>query len=156
MNIYEKILEYKEKNISSVLITVAGKEGHCPQVSGAKMLIDSDKNTFGTIGGGELEFLAVNEAAEIFNTRKNVLKKYVLNENNNLVGAEKTNMVCGGTITLFYELLNSVPKVYIFGAGHIGQALTEMLKSFNYDINVLDTRKEYKNISENISTQIAS
>jgi xanthine dehydrogenase accessory factor len=154
MDIYERILELKEKNTSGVLVTVTEKEGHCPQVSGAKMLVTPNNKCFGTIGGGELEFIAKQEAVNILSKRKNMQKKYILNESDKVIDGIKTNMVCGGTITLFYEFINSTPNVYIFGAGHIGQALIQYLKPLNYNMKVYDGRVEFKNVIKDVSVSI--
>jgi len=154
MDIYEKILDLKEKNISGVLVTVTDKEGHCPQVSGAKMLVTQDQQLFGTIGGGEVEFIAIKEAAKIFDTYKNMQKKYILNENDKIIDGVKTNMVCGGALTLFYEFISSTPKVYIFGAGHIGQALIQYLNPLDYNIALYDNRQEFKNAVEDVPVNI--
>jgi xanthine dehydrogenase accessory factor len=156
MDIYERILELKEKNISGVLVTVTDKEGHCPQVSGAKMLITQDKKSFGTIGGGEVEYIAKQEAVKILDKRKNMQCKYILNENEKIIDGIKTNMVCGGAITLFYEFINSTPNVYIFGAGHIGQALIQYLKPLNYNIKLFDSRNEYKDIVKDATVSIVN
>ena len=154
MNIYEKILELNDNGVPGVLVSVSQKEGHGPQVSGAKMLVTQNKKYFGTIGGGELEFIARKEAEKIFDTCKNMHKKYILNENDKVVNAVKTNMVCGGAITLFYEFIGFAPKVFIFGAGHIGQALVQYLKPLGYNLTLFDSREEYQNTAGDVPVHI--
>lgn len=151
MNIYEKILDLQKNGNTGVLINVVDKEGHGPQIPGAKLLISSSGEKFGTIGGGALEFAAIKEAENVLTTQKSITKKYLLGENNNIVNAVKTKMICGGTITLFYEYINTKPTVYIFGAGHIGKALVYFLKRLNYNIILVDSRKEMYECIEGVS-----
>jgi xanthine dehydrogenase accessory factor len=51
-------------------------------------------------------------------------------------------MACGGTATLFFEYFAPKKYVYIFGAGHIGRALTYHLKQLNYHICLIDDRED--------------
>ena len=44
-------------------------------------------------------------------------------------------MVCGGIVTLFYEFLGVKNFVYIFGGGHVGQALSFYFKTFEFSYN---------------------
>ena len=118
MNIYEEIISLQKSNQSFVLITVVDKEGHGPQISGAKMVVTHTERTFGTIGGGALEFLATKEASSLLKHNKSsMLQKYIMGEDNRIIDAVNTGMLCGGSITLFFEVHNAKENVYIFGAG---------------------------------------
>ncbi|HBM17564.1 MAG TPA: hypothetical protein DD381_14650 [Lentisphaeria bacterium] len=155
MNIYENILSLQRDNNPFVLITVVAKEGHGPQVSGAKMCVLEDGKIFGTIGGGALEFLAIKEAVSIIKNHKpSVLQKYILGEDNKVIDAVSTGMICGGSITLFFEVNGSKENIFIFGAGHIGQALAYHLNNLNFRVTVIDSRKEYENSCEKYAHKI--
>lgn len=155
MGIYEEILSLEKNNQPFVLVTVVAKEGHGPQVSGAKMIVLEDGKILGTIGGGALEFLAVNESVSMLkNSKSSTLQKYILGEDNNVIDAIKTGMICGGSITLFFEINNAKENVFIFGAGHIGQALSYHLCKLDYKITVIDSRKEYEKSCEETADKI--
>jgi xanthine dehydrogenase accessory factor len=47
---------------------------------------------------------------------------------------------CGGTVELFMEVLNAEPCVYIFGAGHVGLALSRVLQGTPFRIHLIDDR----------------
>ena len=141
MNIYETIVHLQKHGPPGVLITVVSKDGHGPQVPGAKLLISAGGEKIGTIGGGALEHAAINEASAILKTGTSISKKYMLGEDSSIIGAVKTGMICGGTITLFYEYIGIKDNVMIFGAGHVGKALTGFLKQLNYNVTVLDCRE---------------
>ena len=50
-------------------------------------------------------------------------------------------MVCGGKVTLFFEYVGVRAHVYIFGGGHVGQALVKLLKTMNIHVTIIDNRK---------------
>ena len=143
MNIYEAIVTMQKQGQAGILITVVSKEGHGPQIPGAKLLVCGDGGKIGTIGGGALEHVAINEASALLKTKKlNVSKKYMLGEDSNVIDGIETGMICGGNITLFYEYPGVKDSVIIFGAGHVGKALSYYLKPFNYAITLIDSREK--------------
>ena len=140
IEIYEEILKIQKGGEEGVLVTVVEKEGHGPAIVGTKLLILPDGKRIGTVGGGALEHAAVKEASHILEDKKNDSKKYLLSPDDDIIEGEQTGMLCGGSITLFYEYIGSGTRLYIFGAGHIGKALVYHLKSLNYYITLIDNR----------------
>lgn len=69
------------------------------------------------------------------------MKKYILDENRVSSESEKTGMLCGGEVTLFFEHIGAAEKVIIFGAGHIGRVLFKFLSELNFRVSVLDNRE---------------
>jgi len=143
--IYQEILSSESSGTACVLVTVVEKNGSGPAPVGARMLVKADGSTIGTVGGGTLELIAVKYASQLFSTGKPGLKKYLLSPDNQQVNedlsdTEKTGMMCGGSTTLFYEKFGSNPRVFIFGAGHIGKALVRLLKDLDYFTTVTDNR----------------
>jgi len=145
MDIYKAIIDLQDKGNTGVLITVVNKKGHGPQIPGAKLLLCENGSRIGTIGGGTLEHVAIDEASSLMLNKKSVLKNYILGENDDIVDGIETGMICGGNITLFYEYLGAKDSVLIFGAGHVGKALEYYLKPLNYSITIIDTREEVLN-----------
>src|SRR6056297_545606 len=99
-DIYKKVLELQHSGKNGVLVTVVNKEGEGPVLSGNKMLVYEDGSSIGTVGGGNLEFLAVKKAKEVINSEENVLEKYNLSDSEG--EGTKTGMACGGNATLFF------------------------------------------------------
>lgn len=142
--LYHDILAIESSGSYGVLITVVDKEGHGPAVIGTKMLVLADGSRKGTVGGGALEYAAVKWAEQVAKEKQSGLKKYLLSPDNEIIeGAEgeKTGMMCGGSITLYFEFIGSGANVYIFGAGHVGQALAYHLEKMDYFITVIDSRE---------------
>ncbi|MBV1887946.1 MAG: xanthine dehydrogenase accessory protein XdhC [Urechidicola sp.] len=137
---------FEEKNIPVALATVTKCLGSTPCKLGAKMIVTLDKRIYGTIGGGRLEFNVIDKAIVVINKNKIVEYSFTL--------GPETEQCCGGKVELIIEPMNQSPELYIFGAGHIGVELCNILKDTPFKINLLDTRKGWKdsvNISDNIS-----
>src|SRR6056297_3355300 len=139
-DIYKKVLELQHSGKNGVLVTVVSKEGEGPVLSGNKMLVYEDGSSTGTVGGGNLEFLAVKKAKVLMNSEENALEQY--NLSNREEEGTKTGMTCGGKAMLFFESLKQKKKVYIFGAGHIGKALYELLENLDLNVTIIDDREE--------------
>lgn len=153
-NIYDKINDLKISGQSCVLVTVVEKEGHGPAKVGTKMLVLENGERTGTVGGGALEFAAVKMAKKIFLEKEGILKSYNLDQDDKVIEAENTGMICGGKAKLFYEYIGAREKLYIFGAGHIGEALIYHLKKLDFDITLLDNREEYIKKDFDVSSKI--
>ena len=54
-------------------------------------------------------------------------------------------MQCGGKMTVFLEPIVSRPPLFIFGAGHIGLALSKIGDMLGFSITVVDNRPEFAN-----------
>jgi xanthine dehydrogenase accessory factor len=141
-DIFNDLVKLNTDGGEAVLVTVVEKEGHGPAVVGTKMLVFPNGDKKGTVGGGALEYAAVTRGAHMLNDKECGLYRYLLGPDNEIVDdkSEKTGMICGGSITLFFEYIGSGARLYIFGAGHIGKALTYHLKNLNYYITLLDNR----------------
>ena len=138
-SIYTEILELAEGGCSGVLVTVTAKEGSGPAVTGTKMIVYPDGKISGTVGGGSIEKMAIEKALTIFKTKQNTSEEYNMNEPGH---GTDTGMICGGSATLFFEYFAPKKYVYIFGAGHIGRALSYHLKQLNYHICLIDDRED--------------
>lgn len=84
-----------------VLITISSQSGSTPRLAGAKMIILRDGRIGGTIGGGQVEALAIEEAAHCFSTQKSLRKAFDLTNSM----AANTDMICGGRMEVFLEYI---------------------------------------------------
>jgi xanthine dehydrogenase accessory factor len=141
MDIFKLIAEYKQKNITMMAITAVKKDGAGPVEVGKKLLLFPDGKSIGTVGGGAIEYYAQKKGLELLGKKQSLLETYVLDEGKVLPETKTLPMVCGGVVTLFYEYIGPKATIYIFGGGHVGQALVNVLKTMNYHITVIDERK---------------
>jgi xanthine dehydrogenase accessory factor len=130
-----QVEKLKKQSKPAVLVTVAGVEGSAPREIGAKMVVLEDGTFFGTIGGGNLEFLVIDEAKKLLAQGKSAKVKFPL-------GA-KTGQCCGGIVEILFESLNTGPQLYVFGAGHVGQAIARVLSGSIFTTHVIDEREEW-------------
>jgi xanthine dehydrogenase accessory factor len=147
MNIFEKISELVNQNKSFVLTTIVKTEGSTPGKVGFKMIVEDSEKIFGTVGGGELEQEVIREALKRMKSKENGIVEYLLSSDA-LVQKEDAkvlNMSCSGRCWIFYEVFGNKPVVYVFGGGHVGQALLKQLSLLNFHKILIDNRPEFAN-----------
>lgn len=144
-SIYDTIVHLQEHGDQAVLVTVVEVVGSAPCRPGHKMLVDAQGDIRGTVGGGALEWLAIEAALETLTRRQNQLIRYSLTDDDATAASgdlTPSPMVCGGQVALFYEYVGGGPTVYVFGAGHIGRALALVLANLPYRVVAIDHRPE--------------
>lgn len=142
MDIFKLINEYKQENIALIAVTAVKKDGAGPVEVGKKMIVLPDGKSIGTVGGGAIEFYAQKKAKELLEKKESLLETYVLDEGKVMPESKTLPMVCGGVVTLFYEYIGPKATIYIFGGGHVGQALVNVLKTMIFHVTVIDERKD--------------
>jgi len=142
MNVFDELMNIKNAGKAAVLVTVVEVKGEGPVEVGKKMVVSETEEAFGTVGGGALEYHAREYCKEVIKTRQSEMKKYLLNEGKVIEDATTLPMVCGGVVTLFFEYVGFSNYIYVFGGGHVGQALTNVLKTLNYHVTMIDEREE--------------
>ncbi len=122
-----------------VLVTVATVRGHAPRKAGAKLVVGRE-HTWGSIGGGNIEAVAIDRARELLAPgAEPELMEFALNDKvTNRHGVQ----CCGGTVTVLLEPLPVVPAVAIFGVGHVGWELARILARHELDLHLIDTRPD--------------
>lgn len=147
-DLYQRIIDLRREGRAAVLVTVVASKGHVPLPPPGKMLADADGRLAGTVGGGALEARALEEVGRVLTGGGHHLKDYLLDGEHADATAsdadiEATGMPCGGRATLFFELLGAPHRVYLFGAGHVGQAMKRMLATLDYAPVVVDSRPDF-------------
>lgn len=90
-----------ERGERVALATIVGTRGSTPQKPGAHALVCHDGSAFGTLGGGGVEAEALREARLRLAGAPAVLREYPLS------GTDEWGLVCGGTMVVFVEPLDS-------------------------------------------------
>lgn len=205
-NMTQAIIRKIEQGQRVVLCTILASSGSSPRGAGARMAVFADGTTMGTVGGGQVEYLAAQEALEVLESGNTAIRSFDLAP----AQVASIGMVCGGRVTIYYQLLTQeelpvlldmnkalhtdenawlylqiregrvesfrvvageeaatdpehyCPKavlvkgepleyyeplmragrVYIFGGGHVGQALVPVLAGVDFRVTVYDKRKE--------------
>ncbi len=157
--ILDKALELVNNGIESLLIKILETSGSAPRTLDAFMLVyieDDIKKNIGTIGGGLLEFEALEYAYECLSKKETCNKKYNLTPKD----SGGIGMVCGGNVEMSFIYLNNNKNtiydlkkeiedkennVYIFGAGHVSFDLAEVLYKVGFNCIIIDDREEFAN-----------
>ena len=119
-----------------VLATVLETKGSTPRDRGAKMVV-TEEAVFDTIGGGKLEQLVIDAAREALKLKVKTqqLEHFPL--------AGKAQQCCGGSVAVLLETFPVARlAVTIFGAGHIGRALVQVLEQCDSRVQWVDSRGE--------------
>jgi len=148
---------------SAALITVATAKGSTPREEGAWMLVSPEK-TFGTIGGGQLEFLAIAKARELI--AENIASGAL-----DIPLGPEIGQCCGGRVALDIRIAGpddraeilrhaeeedrALPHVYLFGGGHVGHALAAALALLPLRTILVETRVEaLEDIPSEVETRL--
>ncbi|MFF0277015.1 MULTISPECIES: xanthine dehydrogenase accessory protein XdhC [unclassified Streptomyces] len=125
---------------AGVLVTVATVRGHAPRKAGAKLVVGRT-DAWGSIGGGNIEAVAIDRARELIDTpwAEPELMEFALNDK---VTGRHGVQCCGGTVTVLLEPLPVRPAVAVFGVGHVGLELARILARHDLDLHLVDTRPD--------------
>ena len=140
-----------------ILVTIDSFEGSSPREVGAWMLVLAS-DVHGTVGGGNLEFQAIAHARALLGKadmqRADELQRYPL--------GPSLGQCCGGVVHLKFVCIaagdaikiraaqavntwttskNSL-KIALFGGGHVGKALVNVLGSLPCAVHWVDSRDE--------------
>lgn len=112
--------------------------GHAPREVGSKMVL-TVRETWGSIGGGNLEKTAVERGRAMLEGRTFTPELLTVP----LVPGPPDVQVCGGEVTVLLEPLRTRrPCVAIFGIGHVGLALAQILRMLPIELWIVDARPE--------------
>lgn len=123
-----------------VLVTVATVRGHAPRNAGAKLVVGRT-GTWGSIGGGNVEAVAVDRARELIaaSAPEPEMIDFALNDK---VTGRHGVQCCGGTVSVLLEPLPVARAVAIFGVGHVGMELARVLARQDLDLHLVDSRAD--------------
>ena len=119
------------------MVTVTGTLGSAPREAGARMIVAQGRLAWGTIGGGNLEKLAIERASEALRVGGAQAQAF------DVPLAESAGQCCGGKVALFLETFPwRRPQIVVFGAGHVGQAIGGLAPWLGTDVVLIDSRDE--------------
>ena len=142
-----------EKGQDFVIAKVVDTHGSTPRKKGAWLLMQQDGTRFGTVGGGKLEAEVERVCLETFQTKESKIYRYRLTPKDQ----QGLDMRCGGDADVsieyidakkpesFIEEFDKKATVFIFGGGHVGQALEPILRYVNFATRVIDDRPDFAN-----------
>lgn len=130
-----------------VLVTVQSTRGSVPREAGAWMAVFA-QSSVATIGGGHLELQAIAHARRLLaGGVGDAVMRFTL--------GPSLGQCCGGEVLLQFEAVNAKHRamlherlvnhhtpVALFGGGHVGHALVQVLGNLPMDVRWIDSRDE--------------
>lgn len=146
----DSLRDFLGREPACVLVEVTRADGSTPRDAGTWMLV-AKNGLFGTIGGGQLEYMAIDQA-------RRALRGNLPATGMTIPLGPEIGQCCGGRVVLSFTAVDdalanrliesndgdiaSRPHVYVFGAGHVGNALAEALALAPVRTILVDTREE--------------
>jgi xanthine dehydrogenase accessory factor len=134
----------------SIVAELTAVRGSSPRNKGAFMLVGVHE-TLGTIGGGQLEYLAIGRARQ-------AIRDGLPGDVMDIPLGPEIGQCCGGRVEVSLKRVDNFkaeqliagleaeraawPHVYMFGAGHVGHALAKALALLPLEVHVVDTRPD--------------
>lgn len=140
----KSLSEWKAQGLPCAVLTIVEAEGSTPRGVGSKMAVNARGDIAGSIGGGPVEHVSLEEAHKAMRDKKCRTLKFSLRGDEWQVTKErKIKSLCGGSLTVLIEPILPRPEVVIFGAGHIGEKLSKFCAILNIPYRVYDNRREF-------------
>ncbi len=165
--IKESLTAFLDGDHQVALVEVARAKGSTPREEGARMLV-SPTSIHGTIGGGQLEFMAIDKARQMLTDctgGSEALLEVPL--------GPEIGQCCGGRVELSIRIVDEkleaelirdgkaeaarLPHVHLFGGGHVGHALASAFALLPVHVAVIETRAEaLEGIPAGVATKLTS
>ncbi len=150
-----RLISFLRAHRSVIRVEITRVRGSSPREVGAGMYV-SASGVVGTIGGGQLEYMALDEARKLLKNGGKYARMDVP------LGPE-IGQCCGGRVEISLTLLDAAaradaitraqaqdqarPQVYVFGAGHVGRALVDLFQHLPVRCVLVDSRAEELGLS---------
>ncbi len=131
---------------AAVVVEVIATKGSAPREAGTRMLV-SARRVHGTVGGGHLEFKAIESARVLLASggAEPIEQHYPL--------GPALGQCCGGAVTLRLQRLQALhlaewalppPRftLQLYGAGHVGRAIVKLLAGLPCRVQWIDERED--------------
>lgn len=144
------LIVFLEREEHAMRVEITRVRGSSPREEGA-VLVVSATAMVGTIGGGQLEYMALDEARKL-------LKLSQTSGFMDVPLGPEIGQCCGGRVEITLTEMDSasranlvaeveaqeasLPHVYVFGAGHVGRALANLFQHLPVRCLLVDSRTE--------------
>jgi xanthine dehydrogenase accessory factor len=135
-----------------VLCTVTSTARSVPRDAGAKMIVAPDGSIAGTVGGGPLEAIVIEEAVQLLKDGgASGERRYALTTAGDAAEPlrpgeplpDDLGMKCGGEVTMFFDVVRPAPRLLLYGAGHVGERVANLAAEIGLETTVIDDREKF-------------
>lgn len=139
IKIMERISEALQKQQRIALVTLTKSEGSTPGKEGSIMCVEPDGKILGTVGGGKIEKMVIDEAVRCIEDNVSKHFKYELN------ASAELGMICGGLVEGYIKVFGASRKLLIAGGGHVALELYQLAHLLKYEVVIFEDREEFGN-----------
>ncbi len=132
---------YATSGRRAALATIVQIRGSVPSFQTAKMLVREDGSMIGSVGGGCVEAEVWAAAQDVIREEKSRIMSFDLTADS----MGDSGLICGGKLEIFIEPILPLPRMVIFGAGHISTQLSKMAAIAGFKTIIVDNRPMYAN-----------
>jgi xanthine dehydrogenase accessory factor len=135
-----------------VLCTVTATSRSAPRDAGAKMIVAPDGSIVGSVGGGPLEAIVIQEAVQLLRDGgPSGERRYALTTAGDAAEPlrpgepipDELGMKCGGEVTVFLDAMLPAPRLLLYGAGHVGERVASLAAEIGLATTVVDDREKF-------------
>ncbi|MBL8315611.1 MAG: xanthine dehydrogenase accessory protein XdhC [Rubrivivax sp.] len=137
-------LQWQAAGRAAVVVEIAATQGSVPREAGTRMLVAADA-VLGSVGGGHLELQAINQARSLLQAGAGARRQHV-------ALGPSLGQCCGGALDLdFRPLAQTDPgswagtpsrfELQLYGAGHVGRAIVQLLAGIPCRVTWIDERE---------------
>ena len=136
LDIFQEVVRMKQKGGSAILATLISVDDAFPKGEDSKALIKASGERMGfLLDGEELEQKILKEREALLREKKPRV----------LVLSSDRKDAPWDRMEVLLEPILSEPTVYIFGAGHISQQLSPLVKRVQFKVVIIDDREIFAN-----------
>ena len=119
--LFTELRQLLEQGEEAVLVTIIASSGSTPRGTGSRMLVRKDGSIEGTVGGGAVEYQAIQAALKAMEDKASFAKGFTLTRNQ----VADIGMVCGGNVVVYFQYIRPGDQVL---TGFCGQVLDALSK----------------------------
>lgn len=133
MRLFAIASQLEKENRAFALLHIIESRGSSPRHA-ATMLVPEEGEPTGTIGGGMMERLALEEArAALAEERSRLFRGRLARHGEDAVGSD-----CGGAMTIYIAVYPRRPTLFLLGAGHVNRALARAAIPLGFQVTLAD------------------
>ena len=119
--LFTELRQLLEQGEEAVLVTIIASSGSTPRGTGSRMLVREDGSIEGTVGGGAVEYQAIQAALKAMEDKASFAKGFTLTRNQ----VADIGMVCGGNVVVYFQYIRPGDQGL---TGFCGQVLDALSK----------------------------
>ena len=100
--LFETARSCMDRKQDFVFVTTISSSGSSPRGAGSKMLVMADGTSYGTIGGGNVEYVSVQHARDVLMSKTSYTRGFQLNTDQ----VADLGMICGGNVEVFFQYIS--------------------------------------------------